>query len=580
MITITQAVAAISPRRRWTVMALILIPVFIGALDLTIVSAILPEVLTRLNIPVDTNLGTAAWAVTGYLLAYTVSMTIMGRISDLIGRRGVYLVCLAIFIFGSLWVATAQQFPTAMLNTFARNVLRQRPDINQLSLIAVIIGRVIQALGAGAMVPVSMALVADLFPPERRAQPVGIVGAVDTLGWVLGHLYGGVMVNFFNQNGASIAQWLKGIGLDWPAPDWHTLFMLNVPIGVMALFLTWWTLRDIEHPVGKGRFDFVGAILISLALIGLNVGLGGNTEVTGTTNLGSLGSQVNVSSSSIPILIGAILCFLIFLLVEWRLRYPLVDLHLFRKRNVWSASATNLVVGFCLMLGLVSVPLFVNLRAENATAEAIARAAEKAGILLSGLTIPMAIAAIPGGWLANRIGYRATTALGIAIAATGFVSAGLTWRADTLDLITAGQMVLVGIGLGLTVSPIGTAVINDANESQRGVASALVIILRLVGMTVAISSLTAYALSRVNHLVGIASSKFPAGLDAQQIQQQSVAAYFAAGIQVVDELLIIGGIVCLLALIPAMFMRGNARVEADDLIAERRRLEREPSSGR
>src|SRR3954468_1129666 len=110
----TSMTSPISMRRRWIIMALILIPVFIGALDLTIVSAILPEVLTKLSIPLDTNLGNAAWAVTGYLLAYTVSMTVMGRISDLIGRRGVYLVCLGIFIAGSWWVATAQEFPTAM----------------------------------------------------------------------------------------------------------------------------------------------------------------------------------------------------------------------------------------------------------------------------------------------------------------------------------------------------------------------------------------------------------------------------------------------------------------------------------
>src|SRR5204862_1566414 len=109
----------VSAHRRWVVLALVLIPMFIGALDLTIVSAILPEVLTRLNIPIDTNLGTAAWAVTGYLLAYTVSMTVMGRISDLIGRRGVYLVCLAIFIAGSWWVAMAHELPTLLLDQFA-----------------------------------------------------------------------------------------------------------------------------------------------------------------------------------------------------------------------------------------------------------------------------------------------------------------------------------------------------------------------------------------------------------------------------------------------------------------------------
>jgi len=570
----------VSNRRRWIILILILIPVFIGALDLTIISAILPEVLTRLNIPIDTNLGTAAWAVTGYLLAYTVSMTIMGRVSDLIGRRGVYLVCLGIFIFGSWWVATAHEFPAALLNTVARNYLRQRPDINQLTLLAVIIGRVIQALGAGAMVPVSMALVGDLFPPERRAQPVGLIGAVDTLGWVLGHLYGGVMVNFFNRNGEAIAAWLKQIGLDWPAPDWHTLFYINVPIGVIALVLTWWALRGVEHPVAKGRFDFVGAVLASLALIGLNLGLGGNTEITGSTSLNNLGNQVNNSPFSLPLIIGAAVVFLLFLYFEWRRAYPLVDLHLFRKRNVSAASATNLLVGFCLMLGLVSVPLLVNLRAENTTAEAIAHAAEKAGILLSGLTVPMAIAAIPGGWLANRIGYRTTTAAGMALAALGFAAAGLTWRANTPDLIMALEMVIVGIGLGLTISPIGTAVINDANESQRGVASALVIILRLVGMTVAISSLTAFALTRVTYLVSIAASKFAPNLTPEQVQHQSVQAYFAAGIQVINEMLLFGALVCIVALIPALFLQGNGRVEADDLIAERRQLEQRLSSGR
>src|SRR5437868_8561883 len=104
-------VQSVSRHRRWIIMALILIPVFIGALDLTIVSAILPEVLARLKIPVDTNLNSASWAVTGYLLAYTVSMTITGRLSDLIGRRNVYLVCLAVFIAGSWWLATAHALP-------------------------------------------------------------------------------------------------------------------------------------------------------------------------------------------------------------------------------------------------------------------------------------------------------------------------------------------------------------------------------------------------------------------------------------------------------------------------------------
>jgi MFS family permease len=577
---VKSASESVSPRRRWIIMALVLIPVFIGALDLTIVSAILPEVLTRLNIPVDTNLGAAAWAVTGYLLAYTVSMAVMGRVSDLIGRRGVYLVCLGIFIFGSWWVATAHELPTVLFNQFARQVLHDRPDINQLTLTAIIVGRVIQALGAGAMVPVSMALVADLFPPERRAQPIGLVGAIDTLGWVLGHLYGGLMVNLFNQHGDAIGQWLKQFGLDWPAPDWHTLFYLNVPIGLVALVLTGWALRGVEHPVGRGKFDYLGAILASLALVGLNIGLGGKTDISSSKSLNALGSQTDSSLPQLLVLLASLICFVAFLVVEWRRPDPLIDLRLFRKRNVSAASATNLLVGFCLMLGLVSVPLLVNLRADNPTAEALAGAAARSGILLSALTIPMALAAIPGGWLANRVGYRATTVTGMILAMLGFLMAGLTWHADTPEWLMAAHMVLAGAGLGLTISPIGTAVINDVDESQRGVSSALVIILRLIGMTIAISSLTTYALSRVAYLMEVARNQFAPTLSAEQIQQQSVAAYFASGIRAIDEMLLIGAVVCLISLIPAMFLQGSGRVEVDDRVAGRQRLEQKLSSGR
>ncbi|MBX3061376.1 MAG: MFS transporter [Anaerolineae bacterium] len=553
----TSSGSAVSTGHRWYVLALVLVPVFIGALDLTIVSAILPEILTKLSIPVDTNLGAAAWAVTGYLLAYIVSMIITGRVSDLIGRRAVYLACLAIFIFGSYWVATAHELPTQVLNLIARRYLGQRPDLNQLTLIAVIIGRVIQALGAGAMVPVSMALVGDLFPPERRSQPVGLIGAVDTLGWVLGHLYGGVMVNFFNQRGGEIAAWLQSIGLNLPPPDWHTLFYLNVPIGLIAFVLTWLALRGVKSPSGVGRFDVVGAVMVSLSLILLNLGLGGSAEISTTRTLDeATGTQINL-----PLLAIAGVCFVAFLIYEWRIKYPLLELHLFRKRNISAASLTNLLIGFCLMLGLVSVPLLVNLRAEDASAEAISRAAERAGILLSALTIPMAAAAIPGGWLSAKRGYRLPTVLGLILATAGFVMAGTTWRADTPDLTMALHMLVVGIGLGLTISPIGTAVINEVDEHARGVASALVLILRLLGMTIAVSSLTTFALTRVSYLVQLASENFPVAVTAEDLQRLSVQAYFEAGIQVIGEMLLIGAVVSAIAIVPALWLHNrNAEV--------------------
>ena len=550
----------LSPGRRRLALILILLPVFVGALDLTIVSAILPEVLVKLGVSIDTNLGLAAWAVTGYLLAYTVSMTLMGRLSDLAGRRTVYLICLAIFVAGSWWVASCEAYPTTLLVTIARQVFHQRPDTSLMTLLAVIIGRVIQALGAGAMVPVSLALVGDMFPPGERSQPVGVVGAIDTVGWVLGHLYGGVMVRFFNDHSVALAGLLAPFGL--PAPDWRTLFWINVPLGLIALVATGWALRGVPHPKGHGGFDVLGALLLSGSLIALTLGFGGNTDISGTTSFdtttGSSGSLFNI-----PLLIGAVVVFALFILWELRSRSPLLDLRLFRKRNVSAASLTNLLVGFCLMLGLVSVPLLVNLRAKDASVDSIAQSAQQAGLLLSGLTIPMALAAVPGGVLSNRIGYRATTMLGLILAAVGFLSAGLVWRVDTSDWLMMAQMAIAGIGLGLTISPIGTAVINDAAEDQRGVTSALVIILRLVGMTMAVSSMTAYALARVSVLVAAAVAAFPAGLTPAMIQHQSELAYFDAGVHAIDELLIFGALACLLALLPALLLHGRASTPGD-----------------
>src|SRR5437868_5263525 len=111
----------------------------------------------------------------------------------------------------------------------------------------------IQAFGAGAMVPVSMALVADLYPPEKRALPLGIIGAVDTAGWVLGHLYGGIMVQFMS---------------------WPYLFWINLPVVFVIFGITWWGLKGLPRMDVKGGIDWIGVTLLGAALIVLNIGLG------------------------------------------------------------------------------------------------------------------------------------------------------------------------------------------------------------------------------------------------------------------------------------------------------------------
>jgi MFS transporter, DHA2 family, triacylglyceride efflux pump len=526
----------------WLVLGLISLPVFIGSLDLTIVSAFLPDIVLKLGLPPQSTLDDAAWVISGYLLAYAISMTFMGRVSDLIGRRKVYIACLVVFIVGSILVATAHLWPTDFLYTIFRR-LGQRPERELVNLLAIIIGRVVQALGAGALVPVSLALVGDLFPPERRAQPLGVIGAVDTLGWVLGHLYGGVLVNFFAAHTDGFTSLLAGLGLNWPPPDWRTLFWINVPLTLVALALTLRALRNVPEQKATGRFDFLGTLLIGATLVGLVVGLGGKVDAaTAPTTLDAVNSPPPFNG--VALFIG-LLCFLGFILIERRIKDPLIQLKLFRRRNLSSGSLVNLAVGFCLMIGLVSVPILINVRAQDASQ--LAAAALETGVLLSALTLPMALAAVPGGWLSDRIGYQRTTVIGLGLAIVGF---GLIWRTWTIDLpdgSIALEMLLVGVGLGLTFSPISAAVINAADEDNRGVASALVIILRLIGMTIAVSSLTTLALQRVNLL---ASAQIAVTVPAPDPTQVAVI-YADITASVLAELGLVGALVSAVALIPA-----------------------------
>lgn len=538
-----QNMTAKTVRNPWLILAVICIPVFVGSLDLTVVSAFLPELIIDLELPPQTGIDDAAWILSAYLLAYTVGLTFTGRISDLIGRRWVYTICLLIFIGGSVLVAIAHEQPTDWLFSMYRRS-GARPDRNFVELQAIIIGRVVQALGAGALVPVSLALVGDLFPPEKRARPLGLIGAVDTLGWVLGHLYGGILVNIFKTQEQWFVDLFDTLNLDLPPPDWRTLFWINVPMTFFALFATLWALRGIKMQRVRGRFDIIGALLIGGSLIALNVGLGANIDVG--SNTASFDELSQIPPYAVPLVSIAIVLFLLFILVESRVRDPLFKLSMIRRRNVGMGLLTNLFVGYCLFIGLVIVPILVNVRLQSSSE--LQDAALEVGILLSALTVPMSLVAFPGGWLTDRLGYGKAIATGLGIAIIGFLSIWLTWDIDIERGIIAVEMAIVGIGIGLTFSPISTAVINSAHDEERGSASALVIILRLVGMTVSVSSLTTIALQRINHRAGAELSAVAFNSDVY------LDTYATITVDVLGEMGLIGAIVCGVALIPALMM--------------------------
>jgi EmrB/QacA subfamily drug resistance transporter len=492
------------------IVALVSVAIFVGAMDLTVASAFLPQVVVDFELSAE-QFALAGWVVTMYLAAYAVSMTFAGRLSDLYGRRPAYLVCLAIFVAGSAMVALTQRAPFAQ------------------SLEWLVFSRVVQALGAGAMVPVSMALAGDLYPAGRRATPLGFIAAVDTAGWVVGHLYGGIMIRAF--------------------ADWRIIFWVNIPIGALAFVLCARALRDAPQPKASGRLDGVGALLIGAALAAFNVGVGGGAE-------SGAGSQFVEAAPSYraPLAVASIALFAAFVAWELRARQPLLELRLFRNRTFSGASLTNLLVGFVLIVALGVVPLFVNAviasnRAGATADEILSDGAWYTGWVLSGLTLTMAIVSAFVGRIVERRGYRLPALIGLAVGALGFWIAS-RWTVDTTYPGMLPGLMVAGFGFGMLLSPIATAVINLAPAQERGVASALVIILRLVGMSLGGSIVLTWGTQRVQQLTAELSAGSALGsVDVAEIFRRATA-------QAVNESFLLFAVTaCLLALLPASQMR-------------------------
>lgn len=429
------------------VLAVMAFGVFVAADDLTVVSTMLRQIIVDLEIPLPQGLDRAAWIVNAYLIAYVVVMPFIGRVSDIIGRRLVYMGAMALFLLGSIWVPLATD-----LNWF-------------------IVGRVLTALGGGAMVPVAMAVIGDVYPVEKRASAMGMLGAIDTAGWVWGPLYGALLVRFL---------------------DWRWQFYLNVPLSIIGLVLAWWVLRDLPVPQIREKVDWWGTAVLTITLIALNIALLNSGDVQ------MAGGFANVQQATWPTwpfygVAGVGLGLFVWL---QRRRVgsdvpPLLDLALFRLPNFAPAILVNFFVGAVLIIAMVNVPLVVNVLEIDVEQSALV-----SGYLLSGMTGAMAILAYVGGRLTERWGYAGVTAVGLLFCAVGFALMGRVWQPDTAYVDMAVHLVLLGIGFGLVSAPIATAVINSAPADQRGVASSLVIVLRLIGMSVGLSALTAWGLYR------------------------------------------------------------------------------------
>ncbi|HUS14470.1 MAG TPA: MFS transporter [Chloroflexia bacterium] len=507
------APAAVTPRAGWH-LAIVAAGVLLAALDQTVVVTVLYKVQEEYQVA-PIHLDQLGWVVTAYLLGYTVTLPLMGRVADVFGRRRVYLGCLALFLIGSVLAAESQ------------------------TLEWLVASRVVQAIGGGALLPVSMAMVRGWYGEGRRAFALGLLGAAAEGGGVLGPLWGAAIIALADSHIVPLVT------------DWRWIFWLNLPIGAVLAILVWRTPAHTRYP---GRVDWIGAGLLGGALLALTLGLSSSSSNSALAGLGGFESGADAASpiwQTPALLAGAVVLTIAFLAWERRTAVPLLPPGLFRRRPFAMAHVLTGMVGMALITAMVNIPLLV--------ASVLNGGAVEGGLLLLRLTLLIPVGAVVGGALAERLGYRTVAATGMLLTALGFWLMS-SWHVDTDGLLMTLHLALAGFGFGLVIAPITSTTLAWVDEDQAGVASALVNTARMVGMMVGLSALSAWALElfkqlMANHPAPVAplTGESQAAFDARVAEYPHILA--SASLQVYTLGFLAAAIVALLAILPALGLR-------------------------
>jgi MFS transporter, DHA2 family, triacylglyceride efflux pump len=440
--------------------------VLLGALDTYVVVTIMRDIMRDVGIPVN-QLQRITWIVTMYLLGYIAAMPLLGRASDRFGRKLVLQASLALFMIGSVVTALAGQFGDFHL---------------------LIAGRTIQGVASGALLPVTLALGADLWAQRNRAGVLGGIGAAQELGSVLGPLYGIFIVFLFH--------------------DWRYVFWINVPLTLIAMAMIQFSLPSRERTEEPEKIDVVGGLLLAVAL---------GLAVIGLYNPQPDGKQV-LPSYGLPLVLGAVVAAVAFVLWERYSRTRLIEPTGVHFRPFLAALGASIAAGAALMVTLVDVELFGQGVLQMDQTQA-------AGLLLWFL-IALPIGAVVGGWLAVKAGDRAMTCIGLLIAAYGYWLIHY-WRQDVMDQrhnvfglfslpAMHADLFLAGLGLGLVIGPLSSAALRVVPAAQHGIASASVVVARMTGMLIGIAALSAWGLYRFNQILAGLSAAIPPNASLMQ----------------------------------------------------------------
>ena len=398
----------LSGRRKALITLATLIGTFLAALDSTVVGTAMPTVIGELG-----GLSLYPWVFASYLLAATVTGPIFGKLSDTYGRKPVYLCGIFLFLLGSVLCGASQ------------------------NMVALIAFRTIQGLGAGAVQPVAITIVGDIFELETRARVQGLFGVVWGTSAVVGPAVGGLLTDL---------------------ASWRWVFYVNLPFGIIAAVLLAATLRE-SFERRRRTVDYLGTALLTGGLVAVLLALLGG---------GSPGSP----ALAVALLVGGVATLALFVYVESRAADPIVPLDLFGQRIIAVSALGNVAMGGVLLGVSVYVPLFVQ--------GSLGGTALTAGAAVASLSIGWPVGSFVGGRLLLRTGYRATLLFGAALISTGSALC-VPMDGDTSLAYVVVAVVVVGLGLGFSSTSYLVSVQNAVPWRRRGVATSSIVFFRTVG---------------------------------------------------------------------------------------------------
>ena len=522
--------SAVLDRRSRLLLGFCAAAVAFAAIDTYVVVLALPDMMAAVSIPVD-ELQRAAPIVSGFLLGYVAMLPLIGRIADLRGQVPVLAASLAVFAVGSLTTAISYDLTT------------------------MVIGRFLQGAGGGGLVPATMALVAALYPIEQRGLPLGIVSAVQEIGSVLGPLFGALVLAFGSWRTIFAVNLAVGVllvvavrtlwrkpgldkfspsGSDHPSPGTAgrpdllgglagvvllaAAFLVFVQPAELKRDLTWGQLF-IPYVDGGNRWVTpVGVIAAGAAVVLLLrcafarrpiVDVRGwfrsaqDADLVGATLLAvALGGIVLAFASADPevavfnprggwFLLGAGLAAAAFVVHLLRADAPIIPRAALAAIPAWGSLLVSFLVGWALIAALVDIPLFARTTTHRDSQLG-------AALVLLRFLVALPVGAVVGGYLIRRLPAGVITAVGMVMAAGGFFWMA-QWGETSLDGLASNvPLVVGGLGFGLALAPVNAAILSTTAHDTHGLASALVVVARMVGMLVGISVLTTWGLHQLH----------------------------------------------------------------------------------